>query len=308
MKFDLKVGFSCNNDCLHCVVGEKRALVRNDLNLNQIKSIVEKNDIDKIVLTGGEITIRSDFFDILDFVKNKGIQEIILQTNGRMMADLAFAERASLYLSKAIIAVHSHNELIHDMITQRKYSWKQTVRGIQNLLKIGKVEIHSQTVISKLNCDSLLKTYDFINHFNNIKRMYCTFPHPNGNALKFFDKVVPKYSSFKKELLSVLEKHYKKISVEAIPLCYLHPYTKVNNADNFLLIDKKVSAGFDPSNKGKKFFNGEGITRNYEESMLSEKRKIKSCDNCIYNERCVGVWKEYYEHYKNEIDLNPILY
>ena len=63
--FDLKVGFTCNNKCLHCVVEDKKDT--KDLTLEEIKHIVDNNvaENDTVVLTGGEVSIRKDFYEIV---------------------------------------------------------------------------------------------------------------------------------------------------------------------------------------------------------------------------------------------------
>ncbi len=44
----------------------------------------------KIRLTGGEPTIRKDFFEIIDAIKNKsGIQKTVITTNGYKLDQLA---------------------------------------------------------------------------------------------------------------------------------------------------------------------------------------------------------------------------
>ena len=89
MNFDLKVGFSCNNKCVHCVI-EDKAKYR-DLYTQEIFDII-KNEVkdEDITLTGGEPTIRNDFLDILKFIKNNTNSKIILQTNGRKFKDEKF--------------------------------------------------------------------------------------------------------------------------------------------------------------------------------------------------------------------------
>ena len=91
MLFDLKVGTSCNNSCIHCVVGDEIMANNNNLSFKEIKDILVNNinNIDTLQLTGGETTIRPDFLDILKYAKNElGIKKIILQTNGRMFSSL----------------------------------------------------------------------------------------------------------------------------------------------------------------------------------------------------------------------------
>ena len=94
-------------------------------------------------------------------------------------------ERQLSILIFFLIAIHSHNKITHDLITSKIGSWDQTINGVYNLQEYKKDNIlHSQTVISKLNADTLLSTYDFIYNNLKIQEMNMTFPHPNGSAWK----------------------------------------------------------------------------------------------------------------------------
>lgn len=74
----LLVTSKCNLRCKHCFVSE--ALVNNpsmsEMSLNQIKSTVDelkKNNVLKIILTGGEVFLRPDIVEIIDYIFNQGL-------------------------------------------------------------------------------------------------------------------------------------------------------------------------------------------------------------------------------------------
>ena len=159
INYDLKVGFSCTNDCIHCVVKDKSKY--KDLSFDEIKNILSNNKITNLTITGGEASLRKDFIEILKFAKDCGIGEIVLQTMARPLADLNLAKEASKYINLYLIAIHSHDSYIHDAITQKSNSWNETIRAIKNLQHVD-ASIQSQTVISSYNAISLYKTYQFI--------------------------------------------------------------------------------------------------------------------------------------------------
>ena len=70
---DLKVGFSCNNRCIHCVVSDKYS--EKNLSLEEIKRLIEyyisQYGSIKLTLTGGEVTIRKDYCQLMQFVELK---------------------------------------------------------------------------------------------------------------------------------------------------------------------------------------------------------------------------------------------
>lgn len=301
--FDLKVGFTCNNNCIHCVVSDKRGT--KDLTTKEVKSIIDTVPIDTAVgFTGGEATIRKDFIELLSYARETG-HKTILQTNGAQFSDWDFAVDASKLLDHVLIAIHSHIPVIHDAIVRVSGMYDKTIEGFKNIIKL-KISCGTQTVISKLNIENLLKTYDFIQEIKPGIEMNLTYPHPNGNALTNADIVVLRYSEIKDIILSIVKKYGKLLYTEAIPMCYLYPYQDdVNNLDEY--IRDSIKPGLDPANKNNQFFDNEGRTQNYALSMLNDKRKGIKCLECLFNDRCVGVWKEYAQIYKNNFDLFPII-
>lgn len=299
MAFDLKVGFSCNNNCVHCVITDKSPY--GDLSTEEIMSLI-KNDVrpgEDIILTGGEPTIRKDFLDIIKFIKENTNGKLILQTNGRKFQNIEFAKKTLEYVDVFLIAIHSNNSLDHDKITEEKGSHRQTVEGAFNIVnnKSERHSIISQTVISKYNYKNLLGTFDLI-HELGIREMYMTFPHPMGNSWSNFDEVVPQYIEIKDEIHSCLAKYGKIMSTEAIPMCYVHPYVDITRFA-YERENDIANRGFDASNEN-------GVVEDYGELLYGEFRKVPECKECIYDNRCVGVWKEYYEKYKDKMDLVPI--
>jgi len=293
--FDLKVGFTCNNFCLHCVITDKKHA--KDLTTQEIKDIIDNVDIDNIIgFTGGEASIRKDWIEIVKYAKDTG-HETYLQTNGTAFDDEELARETAKYLDGALVAIHSYKEDIHNKIVDCHPSanmFNKTKNGLLNLTKYG-VQTQTQTVISKLNIESLPKTYDWIQELIPGIQMNFTFPHPNGNALTNSDLVVPKYSEIEKEIKEIVSKWKENLLVEAIPMCYLYPYQdEIENIDEDLMSNNRLKkGGIDPGNKDNEYFDKDGLTEDYSISQLSEKRKVKDCEKCIFNDRCPGVWKEY---------------
>ncbi len=116
--FDLKVGFNCNNNCIHCVVADKRST--KNLTNQEIKSIIKKRpQNDCILFTGGEPTIRDDFLDLIKYTKKRG-HKVFLQTNGTQFSNLNFTKKSSKHIDNILIAVHSCKEKVHDEIVRKK--------------------------------------------------------------------------------------------------------------------------------------------------------------------------------------------
>ncbi len=301
--FDIKVGYKCNNNCIHCVVAHARD--RKEMTTQQIKSIIyERKEKEYILFTGGEATIRDDFIDLIRYAKERG-HNVALQTNGTRFSDLNFTKEASQYIDSILIAIHSHKREIHDEIVNATGMYDKTIKGFKNIVKLG-IKHKTQTVISKLNVKYLKETYSFIQDISPGCKMNLTFPHPMGNAYINRERVVPKYSEIKKYLDRALQDYSLLLVTEAIPICYLYPYhNAVENSDKRML--KEKTSLKNERRKGLNPLNNKDIIDDYSTLMLKEKKKGSNCVDCLLNELCVGVWKEYIEFYGDNLDLIPFV-
>ena len=93
-RIDIKTGFDCNNRCRFCVQGNKRDTFGSRAT-GEVKALLEEalKDADSIVFTGGEVTIRPDFFELLAHARALGYKTIQIQSNGRMFASREFCEK-----------------------------------------------------------------------------------------------------------------------------------------------------------------------------------------------------------------------
>lgn len=298
--FDLKVGWMCNNKCIHCVVKGKEQY-SGDYTTKEIKKIIDEYpEKESICFTGGEPTIRKDFIELLEYCREVGVESITIQSNGRRFSDKDFTRSVSRLADSVLFTIHSHNEWIHDSITGVSGSWKQSTEGLRNLYETNEINIVSQTVLSRLNASNLHKTYDLIQSLAPDIRMNVTFPHPNGAAFENIDKVVPRYSEIKSEIQKIFSCYSHLINTEAIPYCQIYPYhDKVNITEDRHADSNIKSKGIDGSHP-------DSLIEDYSSLIMSEYRKPKECQECVFNNICLGVWKEYYDHFINNLGLFPI--
>lgn len=305
--YDLKVGFSCNNNCIHCVVGSKRDT--KDLSFKEITDIIDKVPAGEgLQLTGGEITIRKDFYDILKYSHDHG-HENHIQTNGTGFDDEELVKKCAPYLDHVLLAIHSSDEEVHNKIVNcvsQKSMYQRTINGFDNLIKNG-IFVTTQTVLSSLNIPTLYDTYSMIQLKAPGIPMHLTYPHPLGNAYLNKDIVCPKYSDIKKYLIPCLRDFGPYLIIEALPPCYIHPYYSNIEVllDSEIKKDRLSRRGYDKANVGNEFFP-DGETENYNFNDLDSKRKGQFCKECFYNDECIGVWREYMDFYKDELDLFPV--
>lgn len=304
--FDLKLGFKCNNNCIHCVVANKRSAGM--LSLEEIEKIILKvPQGEEIQLTGGEPSIHPQLKDILE-ICNANNHPVVIQTNGTGFSDSNLLESCGPYINHIHIAIHSSYPQIHDEIVQQKGMWERTIQAFKNLIdyqreKKSSLCITTQTVLSKKNIPTLYDTFTFIQKMLPGTYMSMTFPHIMGNAWNNRKSIIFRYSEYKDEIQKTLKAYKDHIFTEAIPPCYLYPYHReVCTAEKDLMMDflsgQHTRIGVDFSD-----FMGE---KDYCLLDLESHKKAPLCLKCdLYNE-CVGVWEEYIDLFKDKLDLYPI--
>jgi|GEM_PF-233226 len=281
---DIKVGFSCNNHCLFCVQGKKRDKF-GDKELGEIKKEMDQaiKDCQGIVLTGGEPTIRPDILEIVGYAKKLGFQVIQIQSNGRMFAYQDFCEKAiKSGANEFSPALHGHISDLHDYLTTAKGSFDQTVKGIQNLKKLGQ-KVVTNTVITKSNYRHLPEIAKLLVSLG-VDQYQFAFVHPLGSAYENFGSIVPRMSliePFIKRGLDIGIKKGKIVMTEAIPYCFMKNY------EGF------IAERIIPETK---IFDYRKIVDDFTKARQNEgKAKGKNCQNCFYNKICEGPWREYPE-------------
>ena len=281
----LKLGYECNNNCIFCVTGDNYP--RKFIDFKIIEETLRKNSkkYDSLVLTGGEPTIRKDFFKILELAYRLGYK-ILLQTNARMFSYETFCDNLKGYNLKFSINVNSPDFRIHDETTGVKGSFAQTIKGMQNLQKHGS-EIFGKIMLTRINYRHVLKTVKFMAQLG-IKDIWIVFLTPYGSAKTNFNDVIPKYSQVllfvNQALLWAKENSNIKIGLEGFPYCCINQeFRQLVTEENF---NKDSLQGI---------YAGDD---NYEyncksERVFSQKQKFDNCNECRYNNKCEGIYKEY---------------
>ncbi|MBC9784303.1 radical SAM protein [Heliobacterium chlorum] len=303
LTFDLKVGYSCNNDCKHCVIADSRDKLINlgksiDLTTAECVEQIEQaasNGAKNIVLTGGEVTIRNDLLSLLNKSKDLGLG-IRMQTNGRLLSNLSLIESVKAIQDiHFIVALHGPDATTHDSITQRAGSFEETVQGITSMTGIEK-KVIGKMVISKMNKNQLTEVLILLNDLG-VKHVCLAFPHGQGGARVNFDELIPRYSDIADELKKAIQKAEElkmSIEFEAIPFCIIPNY---------------------PYLVGELQYLGEGGTffaQVHEEILewncvrLAIKKKTEKCEACFYAPLCEGPWEEYIDRF-GDADLSPVV-
>jgi radical SAM protein with 4Fe4S-binding SPASM domain len=162
LRMDLALTFRCQNNCIHCYAGGPHETT--ELTTEQWKRVIDRlQQIGVFILTftGGEPTLREDLPELLLYAQNKGMVTGLV-TNGRKLRDKAYVESLEKAgLDFVQITLESHKPGIHDLMTEAKGSWKETVEGIRNAVP-SKIYVTTNTTLSQHNAEDFLETVDFL--------------------------------------------------------------------------------------------------------------------------------------------------
>lgn len=156
--------YRCNLHCQHCYIVNKN---RKELGTYEIKDILDqlKNEGTFILtLTGGEIFLRDDIFEIIQYAK---LKQFILKiyTNATLLHQKEIKLLKKLNPYDIHISVYGTTSKIHDAITQVEGSFKKTIETIKKLKKEG-LKIKLKCPLMKQNIKNYKKIIKLANDLN----------------------------------------------------------------------------------------------------------------------------------------------
>jgi len=275
----LVLGYDCNNNCIFCLYGDRKGM-RSSEELKKTMDELRKYSND-IMLTGGS-AYREDYLEILRYAKGLGFK-VHIDHNLRLFANKEFAKKVLEILPDARFScsLHSPTPEIHDKITRVKGSWKQTVRGIKNIVESGNKNITPVCVICKLNYKLLPEMVSFVSKLG-LSRLDFVLVRKEGNAEKIYEKIVPSFREFKNYLfraLSIAEKLNFFVRVTGLPLCAI-PKIKFS----FELYGRMME---------KIIWDVDGIKTDELKGRPLRRVKFRRCKLCKYYFICPGVIEDY---------------
>ena len=190
----LSISDVCNFKCGYCLPdGYKidKSDNRTFINIEEIGKLtraLSELGVSKIRLTGGEPTVRKDFFEIIKIIKeNSGIKKTVITTNGYRLDKIANDIKNS-GLDGINISIDSLNAETFKKITGHD-RLEEILRGIKNLQKLNFKNIKINAVLLKGVNDS---EKDFNDWAEFVKKNEIDFRYielmQTGDNLDYFNK------------------------------------------------------------------------------------------------------------------------
>ena len=250
---------------------------------------------ESIEFTGGEPTIRKDIVFLLRSASEMGFKEIALSTNARMFSYRPFLEAAvNAGITRVSTTLDGGNEKMHDAITRTPGSFKQTVAGIDNLVRFG-IPVTVNTVLFKLNVSNLEEIAEKLIELN-VSSWGILDLIPDGNIRDIYKSSCLTLPEANQALQTIF--NYKdriRIQLFDFSPCVIPSYM-LEGEDNISYFD---AAGRD------KAFDQLGYGQNrltIKKDSVDDSHKIRLdiCHKCSKTNECGGVWKDHYARYGEE--------
>ncbi len=222
----------CNFKCGYCLPNgyqKDKSDNRTFLNIEEIKRLAKGlSDLGvcKIRLTGGEPTVRRDFFEIIKILKNEsGIKKVVITTNGYRLNEIA-EKIANSGLDGINISIDSLKPEVFKKITGHD-RLHEIIEGIKKLKSLNFDNIKINAVLLKGINDN---ERDFDEWSNYIKLNGVDFRYielmQTGDGLDYFKKYHTSSNKFKDYLIKN-KWIYQTLGKDAGPsLNYIHPEYK----------------------------------------------------------------------------------
>lgn len=164
----MAISYKCNQHCSFCPCSKEESrypFVELDKLKETAERMVREQNVDMIVISGGEPTIHPHFLDIIRFILIDCGISITILSNGERYADMEFVKKiGEIGRSDRITAIttlHSQNPSEHEEINGSKGSLMRSISGLKNMLSIGADVIVKHCVTIK-NYKDLKEFYEFI--------------------------------------------------------------------------------------------------------------------------------------------------
>ncbi|MBN1689272.1 MAG: radical SAM protein [Candidatus Omnitrophica bacterium] len=199
IKAQLEITYRCNLHCRHCYTDcyNCPGKIKNELTLGEIKRILDEMAGEGILwlnLTGGEILMRKDFFDIYDYAYDLGFI-LTLFTNGTLLTDKIIArlkKRPPFFID---VSCHSVREDAFDWFTKTRGSFQRFSKGIQ-LLKESGLPFYLKTKAMNWNLSELSDIRHFFESFGLVFDYTTTlYPTLNGDLAPLQFRLSPEVIS-----------------------------------------------------------------------------------------------------------------
>ncbi len=152
----LELTLACNIKCKHCYLEADHQNRNKELSINEIDKLLDEMaelGVIIIVLTGGEIFLRKDLFEIMNKIRAKGFA-LVLFTNGTLITEDLCKKLYELAPLGIEISLHGSTKEVHEKITGIEGSFDKSLNAIKLIKKNG-MRVKLKSNVLKSNFDDI---------------------------------------------------------------------------------------------------------------------------------------------------------
>jgi len=280
----------CSNHCVFCNSREMGDIDSNvEFELDKLRRLATQSDINQVEISGndpGEYPQLADFIrDIREIASPRHIQ---LSTHARPLKDLSFfRELVDAGMTLLRVPIYGATPRVHDAVTQAPGSFEDTFQAFRNATRL-KFPVDVTSLVLKENQDSLhLLIYAF-SKMKFARSFRLGLPAFVETQARFLPSI-PDFEALRRTLPQALKYALLlglKVEVADLPYCLLGfdypdvaPLWKSTKGYEFRRCEKQ----------GVEIVDGEVFP------TYLKKTKAPPCETCVYNSKCEGIFKAYYD-------------
>jgi radical SAM protein with 4Fe4S-binding SPASM domain len=136
LSVQLDITYRCNERCVHCYLDHDDHGEMTTAEIKQLLNEMAEAGVFLLTLSGGEIFLRKDFFEILEYAR-KLMFCVKLKTNAVLIRERDARRIKDLGVESIQVSIYSHRPEVHDAITLIPGSLKRSLDAIRFLKSQG---------------------------------------------------------------------------------------------------------------------------------------------------------------------------
>jgi AdoMet-dependent heme synthase len=136
LSVQLDLTYRCNEQCVHCYLDHDDHGEMTTVEIKHLLKEMAEAGVFILTLSGGEIFMRKDFFEILEYARDLTFC-IKLKTNAVLIREAQAERLRDLGVESIQVSIYSDRPEVHDAITKVPGSLRRSVKAIRFLKSLG---------------------------------------------------------------------------------------------------------------------------------------------------------------------------
>ncbi len=296
--FEISPGFACNCRCSGCFSCSAEASSQMDWpEVQRWLRWGRAKGAQHLWLSGGEPTLRRDFFKTLRLAKHLGYQRIKVQTNGMLFSYEGFAEKAvAAGMNEVNLLLKSLDPKVHDALNRTPGSHRLLQEGLARLNHLPaatRPRLEGDILMTSRNCQEMPELVRWYSEHGLVHFNVWLFSLVDQGS-RDLRRLVPRMADCRDALMAA----HDVALAHGSTFCSLNtPHCAVPPA--------YWSMQFDAAGMELAVVNPGGHVFMLETSSIEQGSFVAACDRCAVRDYCHGMRSDYLEVHGDD-ELQPV--